>query len=58
MRFYLNIYKKIFEMKTDIKSSIMICVPDAFEVFVDGKTVYSRIMQGGYPYVDEVGGYD
>ncbi|XP_052218220.1 migration and invasion enhancer 1-like [Dreissena polymorpha] len=27
---------------------------DSFELFVNGKIVYSRIMQGGYPYEEEV----
>ncbi|XP_053404986.1 migration and invasion enhancer 1-like [Mercenaria mercenaria] len=26
----------------------------SYEVFVNGKLLYSRIMHGGYPYVDEV----
>ncbi|KAL4219819.1 Migration and invasion enhancer 1 [Mactra antiquata] len=27
---------------------------DSFEVFINGKLLYSRIMQGGYPYAEEV----
>lgn len=27
---------------------------DSFEVFINGRLLYSRIMQGGYPYEEEV----
>lgn len=38
----------------DVKFTEFYGRTDSFEVFVNGKLLYSRIMQGGYPYVDEV----
>ncbi|WAR27342.1 MIEN1-like protein [Mya arenaria] len=38
----------------DVKFTEFIGRIDSFEVFVNGKLLYSRVMQGGYPYEEEV----